>query len=89
VPVIAVLPDRGRAAVWEVAAVLTSPIASQWAWQHHGGTGMSARVVRLSPALLESVPWPTGPLAPAVDALHAGDLDACGSAVVDAFGVGD
>ncbi|MEM9514950.1 MAG: N-6 DNA methylase [Actinomycetota bacterium] len=95
VPVIAVLPDHaGERApvldvgVWDVAAVLTSPIAAQWAWQQHGGTGMSARVVRLSPTLIESMPWPVGSLAPAVGALRAGDVQACGAAVVDAFGAG-
>ena len=85
VPVIAVLP-LDTSAVWELAAVLSSPIASQWIWQQHGGTGMSARVVRLSPALIESVPWPTGDLASAVAALRAGDVVECGDRVLDAYG---
>ncbi len=104
VPVIAVLPESGVSpasegtvsdatgldeAVWEIAAVLTSPVAAQWAWHQHGGTGMSARVVRVSPALIESMPWPTGSMASAVEALRAGDVRACGTAVVDAFDVGD
>ncbi|MEM8621038.1 MAG: N-6 DNA methylase [Actinomycetota bacterium] len=87
VPVIAVLPaDSGASAVWELAAVLSSPIASQWIWRQHGGTGMSARVVRLSPALIESVPWPRGDLASAVAAVRAGEVAECGARVLEAYG---
>jgi SAM-dependent methyltransferase len=73
--------------VGAVAAVLTSPVASAWAWQRAGGTGMSAGTVRLGPRWLAELPWPSGDLARAVAALDAGDVPACGDAVSEAYGV--
>lgn len=71
---------------WAVAAVLTSPVASAWAWHRAAGTGLSATTVRLGPRWLAELPWPTGDLAPAVAALRAGDVDACALAVTAAHG---
>jgi hypothetical protein len=48
---------------------------------------MSSTAVRLTPATLASVPWPHGDLGPAVDALAAGDVERCGRAVLEAYGV--
>ena len=62
-----------------VAAVLSSPLASVWLWHAAAGTGLSARTVRLRPALVSSVPWPDGALGQAVAAYDRGDL--AGSAV--------
>jgi hypothetical protein len=87
VPVITVRPAR-PADVWPLAAVLTSPVASAWAWHRAAGTGLSARTLRLGPRWLAELPWPAGPLEPAVEALREGDVVACGAAVDDAFGVG-
>ena len=48
---------------------------------------MSARSLRLGPRWLADLPWPAGSVAPAVEALRDGDVAACGSAVVDAYGI--
>jgi SAM-dependent methyltransferase len=70
-----------------IAAVLTSPVASAWAWQRAGGTGLSATALRLGPRWLAELPWPAGDLAAAVLALEAGDVAACGDAVSAAYGL--
>ncbi len=88
VPVIGVYPGRGDTLfgggsglgdvsggpdlVWQIAAVLTSPVASAWAWHRQAGTGLSAGTIRLGPVLLGEVPWPAGDLDAAVDALRSG-----------------
>jgi len=90
VPVVSVYPhDHG--AVWLVAALLTSPAVSAWAWNHQAGTGLSATTIRLSPVLLAELPWPAdeGLLAVAATALRAGDRAACGDAVHRSFGITD
>lgn len=79
-------PDPIRT-VRRIEAVLTSPVASAWCWHVGGGTGMSSTAVRVTPAILGQVPWPAGDLDPAVQAIAEGDVDACGAAVLDAFGV--
>jgi SAM-dependent methyltransferase len=89
VPVSAVTPRRQAATVAELAAVLTSPVASTVAWQIAAGTGLSTRTVRLGPALLSAVPWPAGDLAPATEALAGGDVVACGRAATAAYGLDD
>jgi len=90
VPVITARPDGehadAAASAWELAAVLTSPYASTWAWHAAAGTGLSATAIRVGPRLLAKLPWPAGSLAGAVEALRAGDLAACGRAVDRAFG---
>lgn len=93
VPVTTVTPRPGDpdpiATVRRIEALLTSPVASAWCWHVGGGTGMSSTAVRLTPAILGQVPWPAGDLDPAVGALAAGDVEGCGAAVLDAFGVAD
>jgi hypothetical protein len=86
VPVTAVVPS-GAMSVWELAAVLTSPVASLHAWESAGGTGLSATTVRIGPALLAGVPWPRGRFDGAVAALRRGDVTRCGEEVMRAFGV--
>jgi SAM-dependent methyltransferase len=90
VPVTAITPAPGQPAalVWEVAAMLTSPVASALAWHRAAGTGLSARALRVGPALLAELPWPNGDLGPAVAALQALDLPGCASAVHRAYGIG-
>lgn len=91
VPITTVVPRAGRAdplrTVREIEAVLTSPVASAWCWHVGGGTGLSSTAVRLTPAIVGQVPWPAGDLGTAVAALAAGDVEACGLAVDDAFGL--
>lgn len=90
VPVTSVTPRDGAGdSVLELAAVLTSPVASAWCWCDAAGTGLSARTIRLGPALLATVPWPAGDLALAVDAFRRGDVAACGVAVCRAYGLDD
>jgi len=91
VPITSITPRAGDAdpirTVREIEALLTSPVASAWCWHLGGGTGMSSSAVRVTPTVLGQVPWPAGDLAPAVAALAAGDVDACGAAVDEAFGL--
>ena len=97
VPVTTVTPNAGsgRTAggsatdVWELAAVLTSPIASVLAWHAAGGTGLSTRSIRIGPAVLSATPWPAGDLTIATRALGSGDVEECGRAVIEAYGIGN
>ena len=77
------------ASAWAIAAVLTSPLASAWLWHRGAGTGLSADAIRLSPVTLGALPWPSGDLVAAVEALGRGDVRACGSAVDVAYGIAD
>jgi SAM-dependent methyltransferase len=87
VPVNTVTPADGATTVGEIAAVITSPVASVLAWQLGAGTGLSTRSVRVGPALLAQLPWPAGDLSEATEALAAGDAEACGRAVCAAFAI--
>lgn len=100
VPVLGVYPtgahwddERRRSAdelaesAWEIAAVLTSPVASGWLWHRGAGTGLSADTIRLSPVTLAALPWPAGDLGVAVEALRCGDVRACGAAVDVSYGI--
>jgi hypothetical protein len=84
-------PAAGSTAelAWHIAAVLTSPVASAWVWHHGAGTGLSATSIRVGPALLAGVPWPTGDLGEAVTSLQLGDVRACAARVLDAYGLDD
>ena len=62
VPVNTVTPATGTTSVDEIAAVLTSPVASVLAWQLAAGTGLSTTSMRVGPALLAQLPWPAGDL---------------------------
>lgn len=88
VPVTTVTPSDGTS-VWELAAVLTSPIASALAWHHGAGTGLSTTTVRVGPAVIGALPWPAGSIASATDALRAGDVETTGALVAAAYGQGD
>lgn len=88
VPVIRLIPNRPES-LWEVAAVLTSPIASALIAEQSVGSGLSTKTVRVSQRTLGLLPWPAGDLAAAVDALRAGDVVGCGRAVDAAYGVAD
>ena len=46
-------PDLDR-----VMAVLSSPAATAWVHHHAAGSGLSPTTVRLTPALLASIPLP-------------------------------
>ena len=88
VPTITARPLDGEAATaWEVATVLTSPVASAFAWRHAAGTGLSGRSLRLSPRLVAAIPWPSGPLAAATRAASDGDAIVCGALVDAAYGL--
>lgn len=90
-PGVPALTARPAAGVdpWAVGAVLTSPVASAWAWHRAAGTGLAARSVRLGPRWLAELPWPAGDIDDAVAALRVGDVVRCGDAVVSAYRVGD
>lgn len=81
--------DAVTVAVWEIAAVLTSPLASAWLWHRSAGTGLSASSVRASPTVLADLPWPDGDLSAATDALRTGDVRGCARAVHGAYGIED
>lgn len=86
VPVVTVRPRAG-VDLWAIAAVLTSPVATAWAWHRAAGTGRGAAAVRLGPRWMTEMPWPAGSLTPAVAALRDGDRIGCGHRVVDAYAV--
>lgn len=88
VPVIRLVPNRPES-LWEIAAVLTSPVASALIAEQSVGSGLSSRTVRISQRTLGLLPWPCGDLAAAVDALCDGDVVGCGRAVDAAYGVTD
>jgi SAM-dependent methyltransferase len=86
VPVLSVMPSD-PAKVWEIAAVLTSAVASAWVAHRGAGAGLSATAIRISPPVLANIPWPIGPLDGALSALRAGDREGCSSLVAEAFGI--
>ncbi len=88
VPVIRVVPN-GPESLWQIAAVLTSPVASALIAEQSVGSGLSAATVRVSQRTLGQLAWPAGALTAAVGALRSGDLAACGRAVDAAYGVHD
>jgi hypothetical protein len=94
VPVTSIVPltgdrDLARRQVREIEAILCSPIAAVMCWHAGGGTGLSSHAVRLSPAVLGSVPWPEGDLTAAVAAAGSVDVVGCGRAVLAAYGCAD
>jgi hypothetical protein len=93
VPVVGIYPnDSSAEEVWRIAAVLTSPVASAWAWHRQAGTGLSADTIRVGPVLLAGLPWPSGSdllVAAAATALRSGDVRACGGAICRAYGLPD
>ena len=74
---------------WEIAAVLTSAVASAWLWHRVAGTGLSADTIRLSPVTLADLPWPEGDLRAAVAALRRGDVRGCATSVAVAYGIAE
>ena len=86
VPVTTATP-KGDTTVWEIAAVLTSPIASAISWQAGGGTGLSTTSIRIGPALIGSIPWPNGSLVRATDALRDGEIIECAREMMCAYGL--
>jgi SAM-dependent methyltransferase len=88
VPVVTARPNTpGDAELSAVGAVLSSPLVSAWLWHTAAGTGLSARAIRIRPAVLAALPWPGGTLAPAIEAFEAGDLAASAGAVHAAYGI--
>ncbi|HEX9259293.1 MAG TPA: N-6 DNA methylase [Acidimicrobiales bacterium] len=88
VPVVSIEPyDPG--AVWRVAAVLTSGVASAWAAATYAGAGLSGAAIKLSAAQVRTLPLPARPWDAGVAALRDGDVAACANAVDSAYGVDD
>ena len=71
----------------EIAALLTSPIASRLMWSQSAGTGLSPKSLRVGVAGLSDLPWPAGGLRDAAEALNHGDIAACGRLVHRAFDI--
>ncbi len=88
VPVIRLVPHRPES-LWQIAAVLTSPVASALIAEQSVGSGLSSNTVRVSQRTLGLLPWPAGDLAAAVVALRDGDVVGCGRAVDEAYGIAD
>jgi len=78
-------PDGLHRALFEIEAVLCSPVAAAMSWHLGGGTGLSTQTVRLSPAVLADVPWPAGDLTPAIEAFRNGDVHGGAAAVLEAY----
>jgi hypothetical protein len=88
VPITSIVPrSTTDHAIWEIAAVLTSPVATLAAWWSSAGSGLSARSLRISPRLIADTPWPAGDLHAAVTHLKAGEINKCGQAVASAYGM--
>jgi hypothetical protein len=86
VPITSVVPKApGATAVWEIAAVLTSPVATLAAWWSSAGSGLSARSLRISPRLIALTPWPKGDIAAAVHHFQAGRIADCGREMAAAY----
>ena len=89
VPVTTATPLDGSVnLVWELTAVLNSPVVSVLAWQAAAGTGLSTTSVRVSPVTLGAMPWPAGSLSAAAAALQAGELVAAAELTCTAYGLG-
>ncbi|MGB3733664.1 MAG: N-6 DNA methylase [Ilumatobacter sp.] len=80
-------PEHAVGVAWSVAAMLTSPAASVWAWHQRGGTGLGPSAIRVGPTMLAELAWPDGSLADAIGALRAGEIMRCGELVDAAYGV--
>ncbi len=88
VPVTTATPPGGdKKAVWELAAVLNSPVVSVLAWQAAAGTGLSTTSVRVSPVTLAAMPWPAYSLASASAAIQTGYVAAAAELTCAAYGV--
>ena len=88
VPVTTATPSNGNVdLVWELAAVLNSPVVSVLAWQAAAGTGLSTTSVRVSPVTLAAMPWPALSLASATAALQAGNVGPAAELTCAAYGV--
>jgi SAM-dependent methyltransferase len=93
VPITSVVPTTGETdserdyALWEIAAVLTSPIATVAAWWHSAGSGLSSTSIRITPRVVACTPWPSGDLSEAVAHLQAGRINQCGLSVATAYEV--
>jgi len=89
-PVVSVEPRRGRS-VWHLAALLTSPVATAWLVTEAAGTALSADAVRVSASTLAALPLPGDYQAweVAAEAACAGDVAACGWAMLHAHAVDD
>ncbi len=91
VPITSVVPTAGETdserdyALWEIAAVLTSPVATVAAWWQSAGSGLSSTSLRITPRVVASTPWPSGDLSDAVAHLQAGQINQCGIAVAAAY----
>ena len=81
--------DDVETLAWQIAAVLTTAVASAWAWHRNAGTGLSADAIRIGPVMLAALPWPAGNLELAVEALQQRDVRACAVAVHAAYGIAD
>lgn len=88
VPVITARPNPpGDAELSALGAVLSSPLVSAWLWHTAAGTGLSARTIRIRPAVVAAVPWPGGALGSAIERYEVGDLTGSAGAVHAAYGI--
>lgn len=88
VPVIRLVPADG-VDVWELAAVMTSPVASALIAHQSAGSGLSVSTMRVSQRTVGALEWPAGEIDLAVAALRAGDVMTCGRLIDAAYGVTD
>jgi len=88
VPLVVVLAPADR--LWPLAAALAAPAVSAWLLARAAGTARTPRSLKVTAALLRSVPLPTehGAWAEGTDAFKLGDLPAFASAMSAAYGTG-
>lgn len=84
VPVVSVEPTADAPSLWHVAALLTCPVATSYLLTDAAGTALSADSIRVSAARLGALPLPVVPDAwdVAASAAAAGDVEACGRAML-------
>ncbi len=84
VPVLTVTPHAGID-LWDLAAVVCSPVATSWALSHYGGGGLSHDAVKLSARQLLTLPVPARPWTQAGEALRLGRLAEYGRTMIEAY----
>jgi hypothetical protein len=89
VPTIAVVAPADQ--LWALAATLCAPAISAWALRRTAGSALSAGAIKLSASAVLDIPLPADRVAwsRGTELLAAGELDAFGAAMGDAYGIDD
>jgi hypothetical protein len=88
VPLVVVLAPPAR--LWPLAAALASPAITAWALHRAAGTALTPQALKVTASLVREAPLPLDDDAwhRGTAAFRAGDIDAFGAAMADAYGTG-